>query len=188
MIYGDNKPPVTISLDFADLRQKIYAGRFLTTIYEVEVEGHVPFRRQTELLGKITLVMGQKSQLIWDLPPAETYALNRAVFAVPEDQYKATLAELDRPRIVVLRGGEGVGKSRLASWFVERAHEVAVAAFIARRLGFGGIADLVEATLDAADRRNATAEPKSIDEALAVDNMARSLAQDLVPEIAAKAI
>ena len=39
VIYGDNKPPVTISLDFADLRQKIYAGRFLTTIYEVEVEG-----------------------------------------------------------------------------------------------------------------------------------------------------
>ena len=68
------------------------------------------------------------------------------------------------------------------------ANEVAVAAFIARQLGFGGIADLVEATLDAADRRNATAEPKNIDEALAVDNMARSLAQDLVPEIAAKAV
>ena len=39
VIYGDHKPPVTISLDYADLRQRIYAGRFLTTIYEVEVEG-----------------------------------------------------------------------------------------------------------------------------------------------------
>ena len=31
VIYGDSKPPITISLDYADLRQKIYAGRFLTT-------------------------------------------------------------------------------------------------------------------------------------------------------------
>ena len=46
--------------------------------------------------------------------------------------------------------------------------------------------ELVEATLDAAERRNATAEPQDIDEALAVDHMARSLAHDLLPEIAAK--
>jgi 1-deoxy-D-xylulose-5-phosphate reductoisomerase len=66
------------------------------------------------------------------------------------------------------------------------ANEVAVAAFVGRRLGFGGIADLVEATLDAAERRNATAEPQDIDEAVAIDHMARLLAQDLLPEIAAK--
>jgi len=39
VIYGDSKPPITISLDYADLRQKIYAGRFLTTIYDLEVDG-----------------------------------------------------------------------------------------------------------------------------------------------------
>ena len=39
VIYGDNKPPITISLDYADLRQKIYAGRFLTTVYDLEVDG-----------------------------------------------------------------------------------------------------------------------------------------------------
>jgi 1-deoxy-D-xylulose-5-phosphate reductoisomerase len=66
------------------------------------------------------------------------------------------------------------------------ANEVAVAAFLSHKLGFGGIADLVEASLNAADRRNALAEPRNVDEALAVDQMARSLAQDLVPEIAAK--
>jgi 1-deoxy-D-xylulose-5-phosphate reductoisomerase len=66
------------------------------------------------------------------------------------------------------------------------ANEVAVAAFVGRRLGFGGIAALVEATLDAADRRSATAEPQNIDEALAVDQLARSLALELLPEIAAK--
>jgi 1-deoxy-D-xylulose-5-phosphate reductoisomerase len=68
------------------------------------------------------------------------------------------------------------------------ANEIAVVAFVERRLGFGGIADLVAATLDAAERRNATAEPQTIDEALDVDRMARALAQELLPEIAAKAL
>jgi 1-deoxy-D-xylulose-5-phosphate reductoisomerase len=66
------------------------------------------------------------------------------------------------------------------------ANEVGVAAFVDRKLGFGGIAALVEATLDAAERRNVTDEPQDIDDALAIDNMARSLAQNLLPEIAAK--
>ena len=67
------------------------------------------------------------------------------------------------------------------------ANEIAVQAFVERRLGFTGIADLVAATLDAAERRNATNEPQDIEEALAVDQFARSLAQDLLREIAAKA-
>jgi 1-deoxy-D-xylulose-5-phosphate reductoisomerase len=73
-----------------------------------------------------------------------------------------------------------------APTILNAANEVAVAAFIGRKVGFGGIAGLVEATLDAAERRNATAEPQDIDEAVAVDHMARSLAYDLLPEIAAK--
>ncbi|MFL9828476.1 50S ribosomal protein L25/general stress protein Ctc [Rhodoplanes sp. SY1] len=39
VIYGDNKPPVTISLDSAELRQRIFAGHFLTTIFDVELDG-----------------------------------------------------------------------------------------------------------------------------------------------------
>ncbi|MGN6105135.1 MAG: ABC transporter ATP-binding protein [Kofleriaceae bacterium] len=73
---------------------KVLSGLLHPTSGEVEVEGYVPYRRQTELLEKITLVMGQKSQLIWDLPPAETYAMNRAVFDVPRDEFAATLREL----------------------------------------------------------------------------------------------
>ena len=73
---------------------KVLSGLLHPTGGEVSVEGHTPFKRETSFLEKITLVMGQKSQLIWDLPPSETYALNRAVFAVPDDQYKATLGEL----------------------------------------------------------------------------------------------
>jgi large subunit ribosomal protein L25 len=39
VIYGDNKPALCISLDHAELRQRIYAGRFLTTIYDLELDG-----------------------------------------------------------------------------------------------------------------------------------------------------
>ena len=39
VIYGDNKPPITIALDYSDLRQKIYAGRFLATVYDLELDG-----------------------------------------------------------------------------------------------------------------------------------------------------
>ena len=39
VIYGDNQPPVTISVDDAELRQRILAGRFLTTIYDIDLEG-----------------------------------------------------------------------------------------------------------------------------------------------------
>ena len=66
------------------------------------------------------------------------------------------------------------------------ANEIAVAAFVNHTIGFGGIAELVEATLDGAQQRNVTDEPQDIDDALAIDNMARSLAQSLLPEIAAK--
>ena len=83
-------------------------------------------------------------------------------------------------------GRRAIETGGAAPTILNAANEVAVAAFIAGRIGFGGIADVVEATLDAAERRNATAEPQDIDEALAVDHMARSLAHDLLPEIAAK--
>ena len=39
VIYGNNQPPVTISIEDRELRQRILAGRFLTTIYDIELEG-----------------------------------------------------------------------------------------------------------------------------------------------------
>ena len=73
---------------------KVLSGLLQPTSGEATVEGHTPFKREADLLRKITLVMGQKSQLIWDLPPSETYAMNRAIFDVPKAQFDATLAEL----------------------------------------------------------------------------------------------
>jgi 1-deoxy-D-xylulose-5-phosphate reductoisomerase len=67
------------------------------------------------------------------------------------------------------------------------ANEVAVAEFVGGRLGFAGIPALVEATLDAAEHAGALAEPQSADEAVTIDHMARRLAAQLLPEIAAMA-
>jgi 1-deoxy-D-xylulose-5-phosphate reductoisomerase len=67
------------------------------------------------------------------------------------------------------------------------ADEVAVGEFIAGKIAFPAIAALVEATLDAAAGRGLLGELAGIEAALAIDHIARSLAQDLLPEIAVKA-
>jgi ABC-2 type transport system ATP-binding protein len=74
---------------------KVLSGLLHPTAGTVRVEGFEPRRRDAGFLSAITLVMGQKQQLIWDLPPADTFELNRALFDVPRDRYLATLAELD---------------------------------------------------------------------------------------------
>jgi ABC-2 type transport system ATP-binding protein len=73
---------------------KILAGLLHPTSGEVRVAGYLPQRREAGFLRSITLVMGQKQQLLWDLPPSETFALNRALYGVPEREFAATMAEL----------------------------------------------------------------------------------------------
>jgi 1-deoxy-D-xylulose-5-phosphate reductoisomerase len=68
------------------------------------------------------------------------------------------------------------------------ANEVAVHAFIGSELGFAGIAALVEATMENADKRGIMREPVDIDDAIAVDHSARALAHSLLPEIAGMTI
>ncbi|HVG63504.1 MAG TPA: ATP-binding cassette domain-containing protein, partial [Hyalangium sp.] len=73
---------------------KVLSGLLHPSEGEVLVDGHVPRHRETAFLKKIMLVMGQKQQLLWDLPPAETFELNRAIYDVPHEQFKQTLDEL----------------------------------------------------------------------------------------------
>jgi 1-deoxy-D-xylulose-5-phosphate reductoisomerase len=74
-----------------------------------------------------------------------------------------------------------------ATTALNAANEVAVAEFIAGRIGFTAIAALVEMALEAAHGRGLLAEPAGIDAALAIDHNTRCIARDLLPEIAAKA-
>jgi ABC-2 type transport system ATP-binding protein len=73
---------------------KMLSGLLHPTAGALEVAGHVPQRREAGFLKTTTLVMGQKQQLLWDLPPADTFELNRAVYDIPRAQYDETVREL----------------------------------------------------------------------------------------------
>ena len=73
---------------------KILSGLLHPTAGRVQVAGHVPQRRAVAFLKSITLVMGQKQQLLWDLPPVETFALNRAIYEIPKAEFETTVREL----------------------------------------------------------------------------------------------
>lgn len=73
---------------------KVLAGLLHPTAGEVRVLGYTPFERKTAFLKQITLVMGQKQQLLWDLPAIETFEVNRVIFEVPAHEYRRMLNEL----------------------------------------------------------------------------------------------
>ena len=73
---------------------KMASGLLHPTSGEVTVDGHTPQKRENDFLKKIMLVMGQKQQLMWDLPPADTYELNRAIYDVPRPEFTKRLKEL----------------------------------------------------------------------------------------------
>ncbi len=73
---------------------KVLSGLLYPTAGSVRVAGHTPQQRESRFLKRITLVMGQKQQLLWDLPPSETYALNRAIYDVSRGDFDATMKEL----------------------------------------------------------------------------------------------
>ena len=58
------------------------------------VSGYLPFRRKENFLKKITLVMGQKQQLIWDLPPIESFYLNASIYDLDKFEAKRRIKKL----------------------------------------------------------------------------------------------
>ena len=54
------------------------------------VLGHVPWERENEYRRKFALVMGQKNQLWWDLPAAESFRLNQHIYRVPKQEFEQT--------------------------------------------------------------------------------------------------
>jgi ABC-2 type transport system ATP-binding protein len=73
---------------------KMLSGLIVPTAGEVRVLGETPFTRVDHFLRQISLVMGQKQNLWWDLPPLETFALHREIYDIPPDEYRTRLAEL----------------------------------------------------------------------------------------------
>ncbi len=73
---------------------KMLTGLIHPTGGDVQVGGHTPFKRRADFLRKITLVMGQKQQLIWDLPALDSLRINAAVYEISEEQFKRRVDEL----------------------------------------------------------------------------------------------
>jgi ABC-2 type transport system ATP-binding protein len=73
---------------------KMLTGLIHPSSGQVTVAGHVPFRRQAEFLRKITLVMGQKQQLLWDLPALDSLRINAAVYDISEAELRQRVGEL----------------------------------------------------------------------------------------------
>ncbi len=73
---------------------KMLAGLIHPSLGNLRVAGYLPFRRQPKFLQKTSLVMGQKQQLLWDLPALDSLRINAAVYRLPESQFQRRLREL----------------------------------------------------------------------------------------------
>jgi len=73
---------------------KMLSGLLHPTSGAVTVLGHVPSKRERDFLRQITLVMGQRNQLVWDIPAADSFELNRAIYRLPAADYRRTLDEV----------------------------------------------------------------------------------------------
>jgi ABC-2 type transport system ATP-binding protein len=75
---------------------KCLSGLLYPTSGKVEVLGYTPFQRKHEFLKQISLVMGQKNQLWWDLPAIDSFLLNKEIYEISDKKYRETLDELTK--------------------------------------------------------------------------------------------
>jgi ABC-2 type transport system ATP-binding protein len=74
---------------------KMLSGLLHPSSGTARVLGFTPWELKSDYLRSMTLVMGQRSRLSWDIPAADSFLLNQAIYRIPDDDYKRTLAELD---------------------------------------------------------------------------------------------
>ncbi len=74
---------------------KMLSGLLNPTGGKAQVLGFTPWELKPAYLRSMTLVMGQRNRLSWDIPSADSFLLNQAIYRIPDDEYKATLKELD---------------------------------------------------------------------------------------------
>ena len=72
---------------------KMLSGLLLPTSGTPDVLGFQPSRRQPDFLRQITLVMGNRSQMAWDLPALDSFELQRAIYGVPRPEFEKTRDE-----------------------------------------------------------------------------------------------
>lgn len=73
---------------------KIMTGILATEEGEVRSNGYIPYKKEAAYLKEIGVVLGQKSQLIWDLPARETLSLLQVVYGIPKEDFQMRLNDL----------------------------------------------------------------------------------------------
>jgi ABC-2 type transport system ATP-binding protein len=73
---------------------KMLAGLLHPTSGTADVLGFTPWRRDRDYLGRMSLIMGQRNQLHWDIPVLDSFRLNQAIFRIPADDFRVRLDEL----------------------------------------------------------------------------------------------
>lgn len=73
---------------------KMLTGTLYPTSGELSVMGYIPYKDRLTYAHHMGAVFGQKSQLIWDIPPIDSFHLNKAIYSISDKDFKKTLNEL----------------------------------------------------------------------------------------------
>ena len=73
---------------------KMLSGLLHPTAGEARVLDYVPWRRENAYLKSMTLLMGNRTQLVWDIPAADSFRVLQEVYRIPEEQFRRTVGEL----------------------------------------------------------------------------------------------
>jgi ABC-2 type transport system ATP-binding protein len=73
---------------------KMLCGALYPTSGEIDVMGYSPGKERKRYVREIGAVFGQRSQLIWDIPPIDSFNMNRAIYGITQTEYKTRLEEL----------------------------------------------------------------------------------------------
>jgi ABC-2 type transport system ATP-binding protein len=73
---------------------KVLSGLLYPNSGKVSVLGFTPFDRKAQFQKQMSLIMGQKNQLWWDLPSLDSFLLNKEIYEIPQNQFDRTLNQL----------------------------------------------------------------------------------------------
>ena len=73
---------------------KLLVGLIHPSSGTININRYIPWNRKSNFLKQISVVMGQKNQLWWDIPASESFLLNKKIYEIPDSQYSSTLNEL----------------------------------------------------------------------------------------------
>ena len=73
---------------------KLLVGLLHPSSGSVEINGYTPWNRKSAFLKQISVVMGQKNQLWWDIPASESFLLNQKIYEIEAKEYQKRLDEL----------------------------------------------------------------------------------------------